>query len=98
MEVNDELISNLCKLSKLEIKDKEKYKNDLKEIINFMDNLNEFNDEVENTEINNQNIFREDIETPYKNLFKDEIDLIELMKKNNKYIEENHFSVPKIIE
>jgi len=96
MKIDNELISNLCKLSKLEINDKEKYSDDLKEIITFMNNLNKFDENIIENEKNNEKIFRDDIETSFNNLNQE--NLITLMRKKNIYIEENYFTVPKIIE
>ncbi|MCK9474006.1 Asp-tRNA(Asn)/Glu-tRNA(Gln) amidotransferase subunit GatC [Sulfurimonas sp.] len=96
MQVDNELLSRLEKLSFLKVSDdkREEIVNQLSEIVSFVDNLSELNtDNVDDKFSMNDEatLLRED--TPYCNT-----DINESILKNAPLSDDGFFIVPKIIE
>ncbi|QKF74195.1 Glu-tRNA(Gln) amidotransferase, subunit C [Aliarcobacter faecis] len=94
--VDDKLLAKLEKLSSLKIEDenKEKIKNDISQMLEFVNNLNEV--DVSNVQATFSTIsggtpFREDIAVSSK-------EISDAILKNAPKSEDNYFVVPKIIE
>lgn len=94
--VDDKLLARLEKLSSLKIEDenKEKIKNDISQMLEFVNNLNEV--DVSNVQATFSTIsggtpFREDIAVSSK-------EISDAILKNAPKSEDNYFVVPKIIE
>lgn len=96
MEITNETIDKLAKLSSLEIKDerKESLKNELAEIVNFVENLNDVDvshvDETFSTITGGQPM-REDV-------VDSKVEVAEHIIKHAPKTEDNSFVVPQIIE
>ncbi|PNV82153.1 MAG: Asp-tRNA(Asn)/Glu-tRNA(Gln) amidotransferase GatCAB subunit C [Sulfurimonas sp.] len=96
MQVDNELLSRLEKLSFLKVSDekREEIINQLSEIVSFVDNLSELNTESVDDKFamnDEATLLRED--TPYCNT-----DINESILKNAPLSDDNFFIVPKIIE
>ncbi|MGE4418572.1 MAG: Asp-tRNA(Asn)/Glu-tRNA(Gln) amidotransferase subunit GatC [Sulfurimonas sp.] len=96
MQVDNELLSRLEKLSFLKVSDekREEIINQLSEIVSFVDNLSELNTESVDDKFamnDEATLLRED--TPYCNT-----DINESILKNAPLSDDNFFVVPKIIE
>lgn len=96
MQVDNELLSKLEKLSFLKVSDekREEIINQLSEIVSFVDNLSELNTESVDDKFamsDEATLLRED--TPYCNT-----DINESILKNAPLSDDNFFVVPKIIE
>ena len=96
MRVDDKLIDKLSKLSSLEIDDKKRdiLKNDLTEIINFVDVLNSV--DVSNIDATFNTL--DGGTTLRKDLINQEPYMSEDIIKNSSKSEEGYFIVPKILE
>jgi aspartyl/glutamyl-tRNA(Asn/Gln) amidotransferase C subunit len=88
MEITNETIEKLERLSMLEIEDKEGMKKKLSEVLTFMENLSQSKD-FDIKESESETNFRED--TPKQ---KDNIE--EFFEGNNKVVD-HKFEVPKIL-
>ncbi|HFU74869.1 MAG TPA: Asp-tRNA(Asn)/Glu-tRNA(Gln) amidotransferase subunit GatC [Arcobacter sp.] len=96
MEITNETIDKLAKLSSLEIEEgrKDGLKNEIAEIVNFVENLNEVDVSHVNatfTTIAGGQPMREDI-------VDSKSELAEHILKHAPKVEDNHFVVPQIIE
>lgn len=96
MQVDNELLNRLEKLSFLKVSDekREEIINQLSEIVSFVDNLSELNTESVDDKFamnDEATLLRED--TPYCNT-----DINESILKNAPLSDDNFFIVPKIIE
>lgn len=88
MNITNETITKLEKLSMLEIEDKESMKKKLSEVLTFMENLSSSKDFVVKDE-QTETIYRED------NVVKK--DDLETFFSSNKNVRENMFNVPKVL-
>jgi len=88
MEITNETITKLERLSMLEIEDKEAMKEKLSEVLTFMENLSESKN-FDVSESESETNFREDITQS-----KDNIE--EFFEGNNKVVD-HKFEVPKIL-
>ncbi len=94
--INEDLLKKLENLSMVEIakENREEFLNSLKEIVSFVENLNELdleNEEASFTTLEGGTPFREDIPS------KDE-EIIKEVLKNAPKVKDDFFVVPKIIE
>jgi len=94
--INEELLKKLENLSMVEIakENREEFLNSLKEIVSFVENLNELdleNEEASFTTLEGGTPFRDD--TPSK----DE-EIVKEVLKNAPKVQDDFFVVPKIIE
>ena len=93
MKIDDKLLSKLEKLSMVEVENKEQIKNELSDILNFVNILNELDTKDISATFNTLNAktpLREDI--PIKS------DAATSIMKNAPKADSNYFIVPTIIE
>jgi len=93
MKIDDKLLNRLEKLSMVEVENREGIKNELSDILSFVDVLNELDTSNVSATFNTLNAstpLRED--TPIKS------DVIDSIMKNAPKAEGNYFIVPTIIE
>jgi len=91
MNIEDITIKKLATLSKLEFKEDEvqEIKNNLGEILTFMENMKDISFEDTTTPISNSSVLREDIH------IQKEFD--DAFYENNKNIENNQFKLPTVL-
>jgi len=92
--IDEDVVRHIANLSKIELRDEEveKFKEDFKKIIEFFDQLDEIEADVEPTYhvLPLKNVFRED--TPRKTLDR------EAVLANAKHRENGYFKAPRVVE